>query len=115
MAVLVHRVSTTGRCDGTVKTFDGRRLAVLEARTEGGQVLEPSGRSSFAGNTVRCAFVGRQIGGFTLGEDRAKLARPQMGTAWFAAVTPGGPKIPVRIAFQTRWFGEATMYLAKPS
>jgi hypothetical protein len=35
-----------------------------------------------------------------------------VGTAWFASLVPGGPKIPVRIAFHTRWFGEATMYLA---
>lgn len=112
MAELMHRVNTTGRCEGRETTFDGRRLSVLEARTEGEQALEATGRSSFAGMTTRCAFTGRQLGGFTLDEDRAELARPQMGTAWFAAVTPGGPRIPVRIAFRTRWFGEATMYIA---
>ncbi len=112
MAELIHQVNTTGRCEGRVTTFDGRRLSVLEARTEGEQALERTGRSSFAGMTTRCAFVGRQLGGFTLDEDRAELARPQMGTAWLAAVAPGGPKIPVRIAFRTRWFGEATMYIA---
>jgi hypothetical protein len=116
MAELMHQINTTGRCEGKVTTFDGRRLSVLEARTEGEQALEPTGRSSFAGPTLRCAFVGRQLGGFMLDEDRATLARPQVGTAWFASIVPGGPKIPVRIAFHTRWFGEATMYLAnKPS
>ena len=112
MAELVHQVNTTGRCDGRVTTFDGRRLSVLEARTSGEQPLEPTGRSSFAGMTLRCEFVGRQLAGFMLDEDRAELAKPQMGTAWFASVSAGGPKIPVRIAFRTRWFGEATMYLA---
>lgn len=112
MAELVHQVNTTGRCEGLSTTFDGRRLSVLEARTSGEQVLEASGRSSFAGMTTRCEFVGRQTGGFMLDEDRATLRRPHMGTAWFAAVVPGGVKIPVRIAFRTQFFGEATMYLA---
>jgi hypothetical protein len=112
MAELVRQVNVTGRCEGRAMTFDGRRLSVLEARTEGEQPLDPTGRSSYAGPTLRCAFVGRQLGGFMLDEDRATLARPQVGTAWFASLVPGGPKIPVRIAFHTRWFGEATMYLA---
>jgi len=29
-------------------------------------------------------------------------------------VTPGGPKLPVRIEVQTRWVGAVTMYLATP-
>jgi hypothetical protein len=78
-----------------------------------GGELEPTGRSSFAGRALRCDFVGRQSAGFMLDEDRERLQQPQMGTAWFAAVAPGGPKIPVRMAFRTRWFGEATMYLTK--
>ena len=109
MAGLLHRVATTGRCDGRAATFDGRRLSVLEARTGGMQALEPTGRSSFAGQALRCDFVGRQTGGFMLGEDRARLERPQTGTAWFAPVA--GEMLPVRVAFRTRWFGEATMYL----
>jgi hypothetical protein len=115
MAELVHQINMTGRCEGRVTTFDGRRLSVLEARTQGEQMLEPTGRSSFSGMTLRCEFVGRQLAGFMLDEDRAELSKPQVGTAWFASVVPGGPKIPVRIAFHTRWFGEATMYIAKPT
>jgi hypothetical protein len=114
MAELVRQVNTTGRCEGRLSTFDGRRLIVLEARTSGLQVLEPTGRSSFAGQALRCDFIGRQLGGFKLDEDRERLQRPQQGTAWFAAVTPDGPKIPVRVVFRTRWFGDATMYLTKP-
>ncbi len=112
VAELIHQVNTTGRCEGRATTFDGRRLSTLEARTSGEQVLEPTGRSSFSGPALRCDFVGRQLAGFLLDEDRERLQRPQAGSAWFAAVTPGGPKIPVRIVFKTRWFGDATMYLA---
>lgn len=111
MAALIARVNSTGRCDGEAMTFDGRRLALLQARTSGAQALSATGRSSFAGPTLRCEFTGTQIGGFMLDEDRASLAKPQHGSAWFAAVSPGGPMIPVRVAFRTRFFGEATMYL----
>lgn len=115
MAELVRVVNETGRCDGRVTTFDGRRLSVLEVRTSGAQGLEATGRSSFMGMTLRCDFVGQQLGGFMLDEERSTLAKPQVGTAWFATVAPGGLKVPVRIAFRTRWFGEATMYLAAKS
>ena len=112
MAELIHTIQRTGRCDGKATTFDGRRLSVLEVRTSGPQTLEAQARSSFAGATLRCDFVGRQLAGFMLNEDRTVLQRPQIGTAWFAPLVPGGPVVPVRIAFKTRWFGDATMYAA---
>ena len=113
MADLIHQVNTTHRCEGQIMTFDGRRLASLAARTSGDQPLEPTGRSSYAGPTLRCEFTGRQLGGFKTDEDRADQQRLQQGTAWFAPLTPGGPMVPVRIAFHTKWFGDATMYLAQ--
>ena len=111
-AGLLHQVNTTRRCDGETTTYDGRRLATLQGRTSGMQTLDPTSRSSFSGPALRCDFVGRQVGGFKLDEDRARLARPQNATVWFAAITPDGPMVPVRIAFSTRFFGDATMYLA---
>ena len=115
VAQLVEEVTQTGRCDGTVRTFDGRRLAQLRAWTVGTEVIPPSSLSTFTGSAVHCDFEGRQLGGFKLDEDRARLEQPQRGSAWFAAVTPNGPVLPVRISFRTRWFGDAIMYLtAKP-
>lgn len=111
MAALIAQVNATGRCEGQTTTFDGRRLAVLQAWTSGRQPLEPTGRSSYAGPTLRCEFSGVQRGGFLLNEDRAALEKPYRGSAWFAAPAPGAPMIPVRIAFSTRWFGDTTMYL----
>ena len=115
MALLMRQVTDTGRCDGSLTTFDGRRLAVLTARTEGEDVLEPTGRSSFAGPALRCTFEGRQIAGFKLDGDLARERRPQRGTAWFARPVPGGPALPVRITFESRILGEATMYLSSVS
>ena len=114
LALLVRNVNLTGRCDGQVRTFDGRRLGELAARTGPVQTLDPTSRSSYAGPALRCDFEGRQLGGFIKNGDREALRRPQRGTAWFAAVTPGGPKLPVRIEVQTRWVGAVTMYLATP-
>ncbi|GAC1487697.1 MAG: hypothetical protein NVS2B11_13220 [Acetobacteraceae bacterium] len=111
MAQLIERVNATGRCDGRAVTFDGRRLSELTARTAGEDLLPATGRSSFTGQALHCEFQGRQLAGFRTDEDRAAQQRVQNGSAWFAAVVPGGPKIPVRIAFHTRWFGDATMFL----
>ncbi len=114
LALLVRQVNLTGRCDGQVRTFDGRRLGEMAARTGPVQELEPTSRSSYAGPALRCDFEGRQLGGFIRDGDREALRRPQRGTAWFAAATPGGPRLPVRVAVQTRWVGEVTMYVTGP-
>lgn len=114
LAQLIWQVQARGRCDGQTTTFDGRRLADITARTAGEEVLAPTARSSFSGPALRCDFEGRQRAGFLRGEDQARLRRPQAGSAWLAPVEPGGPPVPVRIAFETRWFGTTTMYLAKP-
>lgn len=111
MALLVKRVRDTGRCEAHAVTFDGRRLIDVTAQTAGTQTLPRSGRSPFAGAALRCDFEGRQLAGFKRGEDVAELSRPKRGSAWFAPAVPGGPPIPVRLEFQTRWFGVATLYL----
>ena len=111
LAELIRVVDMTGRCETAVRTYDGRRAVEIEAHTAGEEVLEPTGRSSFAGKTLRCDFSGRMLAGFLFGDDRGRDGRPMHGSAWLAPVVPGGPKLPVRLAFQTRWFGDATMYL----
>lgn len=115
MAQLMRQVNATGRCEGRSRTYDGRRLAELSARTAGQETLEPTSRSSFAGPALRCDFEGRQLAGFMLDGDRAAAQRPQRASAWFAATALGGPMIPVRMQFETRFVGNVTMYLAAPN
>lgn len=110
MAELVSEVARSGRCDGTQRTFDGRRLSELIARTVGEETLAPTGRSSFSGPALRCDLEGRQIAGFAKDADQA-AAKPLHGSAWFASLAPGTPAVPVRISFETRFFGAATAYL----
>jgi hypothetical protein len=107
MMQLVHAAGTTGRCEGTVRSYEGRRLVEIEAHTIGPEVLPPSGRSSFAGRALRCDFSTRLLAGFDLGGDRARASRPMRGSAWLAPVVAGGAPMPVRVTFETRWVGDA--------
>ncbi|MBN9562358.1 MAG: DUF3108 domain-containing protein [Alphaproteobacteria bacterium] len=113
IAMLIRRVARTNRCEGQATTFDGRRAMDLVARTVGEEVLPPSTRSVFTGRALRCDFEGRLLAGFLRDADQPELRRPRHGSAWLAQITPGVPPIPVRIEFETRWFGIATMYLTE--
>jgi hypothetical protein len=111
LAGLIRVVEATGRCETTARTFDGRRTVEIEAHTVAEETLEPTNRSSFAGKALRCDFSGRMLAGFKFGDDRARDGKPMHGSAWLAPVVAGGPSLPVRMMFETRWFGDATMYL----
>lgn len=111
LAQLMRRVQHTGTCDTALRTYDGRRVLDVAAHTGGPERLDPTGRSIFSGPTLRCDFEGRELAGFLTGENDEEHRRPLRGSAWLAPTLPGAPQLPVRIAFQTRWFGWATMYL----
>ncbi len=115
MAALLNQVATTGRCDGAMTTFDGRRLSSIQSHTVGEETLPETGRSSFQGTALRCDFEGRQLAGFLRDADQDALRRPQQGSAWFAPLTPGAAPVPVRIRFHARNIGMVTLYLVQPS
>lgn len=111
LADLVKTVQATGRCETAVHTYDGRRATEVQAVTVGEETLAPTGRSMFAGQALRCDFSGHMVAGFLQGHDRGHDGRPMHGSAWLAPVVAGGPPVPVRLSFETNWFGELTMYL----
>lgn len=113
IAGLLHHAERTGRCDDTVRTFDGRRLGETALRTVGMETLEATDRSSFAGPALRCDFTGRLLAGFIVGENKARAARPLHGSVWVAKVD--GHLVPVRMSFETRGFGDAVAYLSPPA
>jgi hypothetical protein len=108
---LIRTVADSGRCETKARTYDGRRASEIEAHTVGEETLEASSRSSYAGKALHCEFSGRMLAGFLLDDDRARDSKPMHGSAWMAPVVANGPLLPVRMSFQTRWFGDATMYL----
>jgi hypothetical protein len=111
LAQLMRRVERSRTCETSVHTYDGRRMLEIAARTGGVERLEPTRRSTFSGPALRCDFEGREVAGFLLGDNDPEHRRPLHGSAWLAPLAHEGPVLPVRIAFQTRWFGPATMYL----
>jgi hypothetical protein len=113
LAELIHVVAETGRCETTVRTYDGRRAVDIEAHTVGEEMLAADSRSAFAGKALRCDFSGRMLSGFKFGDDRVRDSKPMHGSAWLAPVVAGASPLPVRMAFETRWFGDAVMYLTE--
>ncbi len=111
LALLIHLIGQTGHCDGSVTTFDGRRLATQTVHTFGRDSLKQTGRSIYAGPVLRCDFEARQLAGFIRGENEADLRRPRHGTAWLADILPTAPPVPVRVAFENRLLGQVTLYL----
>ncbi len=115
MAELVQVVRRTGGCEGTARVFDGRRASDVTARTVGEEIVPPSSRSVFTGPALRCDFVGQMVAGFWLDSERNAAHKPTKGSAWLAVPLPSTPsnstKLPVRITFESRWFGDVTLYL----
>ncbi len=111
MAYLVRAVTSTGTCDGRTRLFDGRRVIEITGRTIGRESLPREDRSIFHGPAVRCDFEGRQLAGYVKSETDAERLRVHVSQAWLAEVTSGQPALPVRVVFETRFFGFATAYL----
>jgi hypothetical protein len=111
LAELMRHVAASDRCETTVHTYDGRRVTEVTAHTVGMETLAPTGRSVFSGPALRCDFEGRMLAGFMLNDSDEAHRKPLHGSAWMAQAVPGMPPVPVRMVFQTDWFGDATMYL----
>ena len=115
MAVLLHRLWATGRCEAATRIFDGRWLSAITSNTVGEELLPATGRSPFAGTALHCTVEGTQLAGFFRGADEAEVHKPHRASVWFARLQPGGPLLPVRIELENRGFGAATMYLTGSS
>jgi hypothetical protein len=115
IVMLLHQVARTGRCEGSSRAYDGRRLQLLEATTSGNEDIPPSSRSSFSGRAMRCDFTDKTLAGFRVGSGRADDMREHHGTVWLAQISPGSQKLPVRLSVETRLFGDATIYLTSAS
>jgi Protein of unknown function (DUF3108) len=113
LAQMIHTAARTGRCEAEGKLFDGRRASVIVSRTAGRETVSATSRSIFAGDALHCAFDSTATAGWTFSNGRPQDGRPLQGSAWLAALLPGAPALPARMAFDTRFFGEATLYLTR--
>ena len=111
MAELMRVASTTGRCELSLRTYDGRRLVQVTAHTMGYEDLPSIDRSIFSGRALRCNFESRLLAGSHHGDSANERAHERGGSAWLAQIVPGAPLLPVRLVFETLWFGDATMYI----
>jgi Protein of unknown function (DUF3108) len=111
MALLLHRMIAGEGCALSARVFDGRRLMVLAAEGAGTDTLGPTVRSFFHGPAIRCDITGRVLAGFLRTDGPAERQRVRHGAVWFAHPIAGLPLLPVRMTFDNRWFGVATMYL----
>lgn len=110
LALAIHRLQQTGRCDLSALVFDGRRLGRVTMRDRGEETLPSSGRSNFAGPAHRCEMEGQLLAGFKRGET-TREQQPKHGTVWFAPTGGAGePPMPVRGLFDTPWVGQVAMY-----
>ena len=114
IAFLLHTVAQTGRCDGHVQTFDGRRVSDVVARTVGTEVLPEESRSTFKGPALRCDLEGRQTAG--LPKDAAPddmIRKVQHSTIWLTVPKPGMPVVPVQMSFEVRSLGHMILYVTQ--
>jgi hypothetical protein len=94
LASLARVVDRTGRCEGSARMFDARRLSVLVARTHGQ-----------AEDGLHCSVESRQLGGIPTDRDPDAASQPQTVEAWFARPEEGGPAVPLRVQLASRWWG----------
>ncbi|MBE9606842.1 DUF3108 domain-containing protein [Acetobacteraceae bacterium H6797] len=113
LAKLTRQVAETGTCDGQAAIYDGRRRADAVARTVGWQMLN-GGSGTWRGRALNCSFESRLVAGFKVDEDRERAARPLAGRAWIAPAEGNRPPLPVRVEFETRWFGTVAAQLVLP-
>jgi hypothetical protein len=112
IALLMHVIATTGRCESQTVTFDGRRASQITVRTIGQEMLPEESRSSFSGAALHCQIDGHQIAGFPHDAGPNDYSRrPQSASVWLASVAPGMPMVPVLMSFPTKLMGHMTVYL----
>jgi len=111
LAAMMELAARTGRCDLNDRTYDGRRLEYFESHTAGEEDIPANSLSRYAGRALRCDYSSQTLAGFRQGDGREEDARARKGTLWLAHAIPSGPLVPVHGQIDTRFLGQATMYL----
>jgi hypothetical protein len=107
MLQLSRQVRETGRCEGRVRIFDGRRLTQLDLTTD--PVRQPEGRGQ-----PSCVIESRMLAGMAV--DRPQDARPMRSIVHFGSpLQPDAPMLPIRIELASHWWGTLQVVLSNVS
>jgi hypothetical protein len=94
-------------CGRTLATFDGRRRFDMRFRDLGRRALPAGSYSSFTGTAQHCVVDYIPVAGYKRSQERGVFWRGRGGderppiNVWFAAVSSGGPPVPVRFETET--------------
>lgn len=118
--MLMRPVRETGRCEGRIPVFDGRRRYDFVAEHTGEDRIRRSGYSAFAGTAVSCEVTMDRIAGFKRDQslagigsedDDASTGERRSAAVWLGEVFQAVPHVPVRLEIDSRW-GNARAHLA---
>jgi hypothetical protein len=109
---LLQTVGSTGRCDGQVTTFDGRRLSLIEV-TSGGQEMVPDEKGMlYHGEGLRCNITNTLLAGFPQDSKPGdSMHQPRHSSVWFAPLTPGAAPVAVLIRAELHRVGHLDLTL----
>ncbi len=93
---LVRQVARSGRCEGEVAVFDGRRRYNVVAQHLGETVLKASDVAPYGGPAIRCGLSFERIAGFWRQTRRQRSDEPTI-EVFLAPMTAWTPPVPVRI------------------
>jgi hypothetical protein len=108
MLTLMETLGASGRCEATVRVFDGKRLYQLVARHKGEVTLSASKYAPYAGPATECRIGFKRIAGFR----ESKLANryPEEIVIYLAPLFDDAPPMPVRMHARNL-FGALRMHL----
>ena len=95
-------MSRDGRCSGTRRVYDGRRLFQLELHHDGVTEVKRSRYAVYAGPAIKCRLRVSKVAGFR-DKEIQKGQYPEQITVFLAELEEGTPLVPVRMEADYRF------------
>lgn len=117
--LVMDKVGTGGKCEGSKDVFDGLRRFKLQFHDEGAEDLAKTSYNVYAGPAERCTVEVVPDGGKWYQKPRGWLSIQEQGrqkgslpAVWMARLNKTGPALPVKIRVVTD-YGTLFMHLTK--
>ncbi len=109
---LLHTLINSGRCDGEVTTFDGRRLSHIVASSGGQEDVPHDNGLFYQGPALRCDITNTLLAGFPSDSKPDDTAhQPRHSSVWFAPLQPGEVPVAVLIRAELHLVGHLDLKL----